>query len=114
MSDCKCDGIESPSRYFNKNAEPICMCEWSRLFSDHQYQVIEKTDFKDLFISTVWLGMDHGFGNHDRPIIFETMIFKGDEGELQRRWATEEEAVEGHDKIVRALKSGVEPSALKY
>ena len=51
-------------------------------------------------VSTVWLGLDHGF-LLGRPLIFETMImtrtsFRG----YQRRYSTEEEALAGHERTV--------------
>ncbi len=47
-------------------------------------------------ISTVFLMIDHGFGSDDRPILFETMVFGGEHDEYTRRYATWEEAEEGH------------------
>jgi hypothetical protein len=62
-----------------------------------------------LEISTVWLGIDHSFGDGGPPLIFETMIFGrdsdtgktryGDE-RYQMRYATEAGAVAGHAEAV--------------
>lgn len=50
-------------------------------------------------VSTVWLGLDHGFLN-DRPLIFETMVFsRHGVRNIQLRYATEAEAHRGHVKV---------------
>jgi len=65
---------------------------------------VKETTLKDgKWVSTVFLGIDHGFGE-GKPLIFETMVFpkKGDYGDLYyERYSTEEEAIKGHDKIVK-------------
>lgn len=40
---------------------------------------VEKTtlDNGDIIISTVFLGIDHNFGDNGPPVLFETMIFAG-------------------------------------
>lgn len=53
-------------------------------------------------VSTVFLGLDHGFHPTDggTPILFETMIFGGEHDQYQERYATWEEAEEGHKRAV--------------
>jgi len=55
-------------------------------------------------VSTVFLGLDHGFGGTLGPIFFETMVFcniKGLKlGDQMDRYGTWDEAVAGHNKIV--------------
>lgn len=46
-------------------------------------------------VSTVFLGLDHQFGDGP-PILFETMIFGGAHDQFQRRYYTWAEAVNGH------------------
>lgn len=49
-------------------------------------------------VSTVWLGLDHGFGNA-KPLIFETMVFDRHGHDVyQARYSTEEEARIGHER----------------
>lgn len=52
-------------------------------------------------VSTVWLGLDHSFGAGP-PLIFETMVFGGEDFDDldMERYATEEEAIEGHKAMV--------------
>lgn len=58
-------------------------------------------------VSTVFLGLDHSFSGGP-PILYETMVFendvqKDDFDHNQRRYHTREEAIEGHNEIVRLL-----------
>jgi hypothetical protein len=61
-----------------------------------------KTSDEKIHISTVWLGMDHGFGGDKE--IFETMVFGGNLRGHQRRYATELEALTGHNEVVELVK----------
>lgn len=58
-------------------------------------------------VSTVFLGIDHGFGYTDRPILFETMIFNatGKSRPGTRRYCTWDEAEAGHREVCAALKA---------
>lgn len=47
-------------------------------------------------VSTVFLGLDHGFGDGRRPVLFETMVFGGEFDQEQERYCTLEEAKQGH------------------
>lgn len=71
--------------------------------ADFNYKVVEQTLLPDgKFVSTVWLGLNHGRGA-GLPLIFETMVFptQSDLGELEvRRYATEAEARVGHAAMV--------------
>ena len=59
-------------------------------------------------VSTVFLGLDHNFGNGGPPVLWETMIFPMDDwGELYcDRYSSHEAAVEGHKKAVELAKLG--------
>jgi hypothetical protein len=52
-------------------------------------------------VSTVFLALDHGWGN-SRPILFETLADgSGIQSDYMMRYATPAEAREGHARIVR-------------
>lgn len=54
----------------------------------------------DRFVSTVWLGLDHSWGSGP-PLIFESMVFKGDYQSLAtRRYSTIAQARAGHNQLV--------------
>lgn len=60
-------------------------------------------------VSTVFLGIDHGFsllhpGQKSVPILYETMVFDDSHtgrASYQMRYATKEEALEGHARAVK-------------
>lgn len=70
--------------------------------NDKKHQRLAETTLPDgKWISTVWLGLDHG--QWGRPLYFETMVFpkQGDFTELEcERYSTEEEALAGHAAVV--------------
>ncbi len=56
---------------------------------------------QEITISTIFLGLDHAWGNAPFPILFETMVFGGLQDNLQVRYSTIDEAVNNHDDIVK-------------
>ena len=62
----------------------------------------------DVFVSTVWLGINHNHGSGP-PLLYETMIFGGAHDQWQDRYSTRELARLGHERVVAALKAGKEP-----
>jgi hypothetical protein len=66
----------------------------------------------DLCVSTVWLSVDHQFGDGP-PLIFETMVFDGDESSdlLCRRYSTMAQAKAGHAEVLAKCTS--EPDAVR-
>ena len=61
---------------------------------------VANTHVGDLRVSTVFLGLDHSFGESREPMIFETMIFGMDDDSYQIRSSTWELALEEHEKAV--------------
>ena len=57
----------------------------------------------DVRVSTVFLGLDHGFLASEDPILFETMIFGGPEDGYQERYKTWKEAEEGHKRALELV-----------
>lgn len=81
------------------------LTEWSKWFQTADRHV-NKTDVTDeIKVSTVFLGIDHSFGG-GVPILFETMIFGGEHNDYQERYATYEEAEDGHAIAVDMCRSG--------
>lgn len=99
--------FHSPIRsYFDRLGRAIDYVTYSVLFQNPEYQHVKKDVVDGFLISTVWLGLNHNNFNKT-PIIFETMIFKGDDNpfeEYQERYATEDEALIGHEKAIEIVK----------
>ena len=56
-------------------------------------------------VSTVFLGIDHGFGQ-GAPVVFETMTFGEPFEQLCWRYTSQDAAEAGHARIVAALIAG--------
>lgn len=70
--------------------------EWEeRALRDGSYVVAKTNVSSSVEVSTVFLGLDHQWGDGP-PILFETMIFGGPRNQTQWRYATWDEAVDGH------------------
>ncbi len=59
--------------------------------------------FEPVRISTVFLGIDHCFGDGE-PQLFETMIFGGKLDQEMWRYSTWEQAAKGHQEAVERVK----------
>lgn len=96
--------------------------EWGRFFEDFSKRRVALTELPNARISTVFLGLDYNWGQ-GKPLVFETMVFPGPlpwwkdllmrwfPRVFYRRWsrlvekdmaryATWEEAEEGHKRMV--------------
>jgi hypothetical protein len=87
--------------YYGLDGRPITMEEWVALVESGERFVARTALPSGIWISTVLLGLDHGFGR-GTPVIFKTMVFlRGDIAELDAdRYATLEQAKAGHDLMV--------------
>ena len=64
------------------------------------------------FVSTVFLGLDHGFSGRNKPgykpVLWETMVFPDDESgadEYMERYTSYEDALEGHKRALEYANS---------
>lgn len=55
---------------------------------------------KGISVSTVFLGLDHSFGDSEEPILFETMVFGGPHDGYTQRYSTFVEAINGHEHTI--------------
>lgn len=110
------------SEYYDRQGQPLTMDQWAKLHSDRSYTVLQQNELPPgwrtppIYISTIWLGLDHSFGFGGPPLIFETGVFVSEGGgtgigeELEMyRYSTEEEALAGHQ---RALEQFWAPRAI--
>lgn len=97
--------------YYDRNGVPISLNQWGPLHADMKYKRIAEDTIGQLWVSTVWLGLDHAMPwGHHRPLIFETMVF-GRDGDVVEwdefdvaRYSTEEEARAGHEAVCAMLR----------
>ncbi len=78
--------------------EPDLM-KWAAWF-ECANRTVEKTIVaSDVYILTIFLGLDHQFGDGP-PLLFETRIFGGERDQECFRYSTYEQAENGHKHIV--------------
>lgn len=90
-----------------KAVVPADISTWSD-FLDGDGKRVGRTEVGEASVSTVFLGVDHSFGDGP-PLWFETMIFGGPFDQETWRYTTWAEAEAGHGRIVGALREGREP-----
>jgi hypothetical protein len=118
---------------YDRDGNPISLAEWGALRDDPEYRTLARDEPDGYLVSTVWLGLDHGWGL-GIPVIFETMVFApatpesraresrwyGEpseseydfDGIYQDRYATEAGALAGHDQALRWLQDYITSQAL--
>jgi hypothetical protein len=63
----------------------------------------------DIEVSTVFLGLDHNFGDGDKPVLFETLVFGGPMNGYMDRYENWFEAEQGHQEIVDKVRKNMNP-----
>lgn len=100
-------------KFYDRASREISMSDFNGLLLDMEYKRIAEDDIGELWVSTVWLGVNYQFRDGP-PLIFETMVFRGKDMDAdpdkaldlnpevrdwigqQWRWSTEAEALTGH------------------
>lgn len=78
----RCDDVMTWGRWFERNDD-------KRRFG--------YTDINaQVYVSTVFLGMDHSFTGGGDPVLWETMIFGSEHDGYQERYTSREAAEQGH------------------
>jgi hypothetical protein len=96
---------DSELGYYDRRGRPITAWRWHQLLAARHYRVVQQTEVGPILVSTVWLGLDHGFFQGD-PIIFETMMFRGETPralDYQERYCSLAAAQLGHASAVARL-----------
>jgi hypothetical protein len=105
--------------YYDRNGEQMTVEQWATAFEDTKYRILGSYFVGNLWVSTIWLGIDHDYLNMFRdppmpPLIFESMIFTVPEGDdhwsylEMRRYRTEREAMVGHTDLVHLANTMVD------
>jgi hypothetical protein len=100
LSELGLDGLG----YFDEDGNALTHDEYIEMLKGGKWQLI--SDISEVSVSTVWLGMDHGFGDAV-PIIFETMVFGTNDplnDEVMWRYAHKWQAELAHYVITEAYR----------
>ena len=103
------------SDLYDRAGQPITMDQYAALMqANEDPRRVALDTVGDIRLSTVWLGINHAYGSGP-PIIFESMTFT-DEGDDPHGWdtfcwryATEAQALAGHDAILAVLRAHGHP-----
>jgi hypothetical protein len=78
---------------------------WAAWYETANRRVAKTTVREGVEVSTVFLGLDHAFGDGP-PLLFETMVFRYDDGGSDMdRYSTWDEAVTGHEAMVARVQA---------
>lgn len=87
--------------YYDIHGKPMDMIEWSKAFgSPTRWRMLDKGEVWQ--VSTVWVGLDAQLTGP--PLIFESMAWREGAEVEQWRYATQEEAIEGHRKLINLVR----------
>ena len=92
--------------YYDRQGNPVEMMTWAKDFEDGDNRIVKQDYAGPWWISTVFLGLDHSFGDGP-PLIFETMVFAAEDGKVTsyadeycERYTSEASALEGHERAL--------------
>jgi len=76
-----------------------------KIYENPDMKITKQDYIGDVFVSTVFLGIDHNYENQGDPVLWETMIFGGMYDEYQERYTSHEDALAGHQRALDLAKS---------
>lgn len=85
---------------------PVDLMTWAKWFETAERHVA-KTDIAHVHISTVFLGLNHNWGEGP-PLLFETLVFGGPLADEVERYATWNEAEAGHKAMVERVNNAMQ------
>ena len=88
--------------------------EWARWFETATNRRVAYNKIPEGEVSTVFLGLDHSFGDKGPPVLYETMVFGGILDGEQDRYSTVAEAKEGHLKMVERVLASKNSRAVSF
>lgn len=98
----------SDDRYILVDKKPVPepdLMKWAQWYGTAKRHVAQET-IGDSRVSTVFLGLDHSFGDGGLPILWETMVFGGLlDQEMDRCAGSWEQAEAMHQAMVEKVKT---------
>jgi hypothetical protein len=101
------------AEFYDLDGEAVSYEKWAEIFAGNdRFLVGDRIPERGVKVSTVWIGLAWALEIEDgeRPLIFETMAFEDRDDAWDDlgcwRWASREEALNGHAKIVDDIRSG--------
>jgi hypothetical protein len=103
--------MDTHGYYYLDGHEPVRTGDiglWGRHFRTQDRTVAYTSIATEISVSTVFLGMDHNYQDDGPPLLFETLVFGGPLDDEMERYATWDEAVEGHNVMVNRVRQALE------
>jgi hypothetical protein len=72
---------------------------WAQWMGTGDNSVIKREQVGRVRVSTVFLGLDHGWGT-GQPLMWETMVYGGKLDGTCERYTSRADAIEGHARVV--------------
>lgn len=83
---------------------PVTAEEWEIWFRENK-QWVGFTDFTDkLWVSTMFIGLNHQFDENGPPLVFETLVRGGPLDGTGRRYSSWDDAEVGHKMFVKKVR----------
>lgn len=79
------------------------LLKWADWFGKFENRRLCLTKRGKVEVSTIFLGLDHDFSFQGPPVLWETMVFGGEHDGEMNRYCTREEALKGHENMVRIV-----------
>ena len=98
--------------YMLKDGKPepadVISPEFQEWYNNIENRRVAYTDIAEgIWVSTVFLGLDHNLFGVGEPVLWETMIFGGAEDSYQDRATNKEDALEHHKEAVALALKGL-------
>lgn|SRR6185503_3115750 len=96
----------------NNNPVPCKLSDWEDLYETaegNKRRRVAEDEINGSRISTVFLGIDHGYGFTSNPMLFETMVFNSEDDNCdgyQTRCSTWNGAIQMHKDAIEWVKNG--------
>ena len=95
-------------KYILKDGKPVVepdLLKWARWIEANKYRHQFSFHLGEVWVTTIFLGVDHNFGDQGPPLVFETMVFGGKHHLHCQRYSTLAQAKRGHAKLVTLIKT---------
>lgn len=95
------------NQFFDKDGTPLTLEEFNEKYTD-EYRILKMSAAQNKSVVTVWTGLDNSWGESEKPLIYQTKISDVNDPQHSQivLYATEEEALAGHDNVMEQLESG--------
>ncbi len=93
----------------DENDKPVLekdLIAWAKWFEENikrkRVVLTELNGPEDIKVSTVFVGLNHNFGRGE-PLLYKTIVFGGELDNEMDRYATKEQALKGHKRMVNRV-----------